>query len=182
MRDDERFRLGPREGERIWERHLVNSAALVSRIPPGVDVMDVGSGAGLPGIPVALARPDVHMTLVEPMERRCIFLREVVNELQIDARVRRVRAEQVSPGSADVVVARAVAPLTRLLPLLIPLVRRPGRVLALKGTSAAAELASAQQVLAQWPHARAAIATVGGATVTAHVVQVDVEAREVASR
>lgn len=136
--------LGPREAPRVWERHLLNCAAVAELVPEGATVTDVGSGAGLPGIPLALARPDLRVTLVEPMQRRTTFLTETVADLGIGERVRvwRGRAEDavgVVPG-ADVVTARALAPLDRLAAWCLPLAVVGGRVLAIKGRSAAEEI------------------------------------------
>src|SRR4051794_31424731 len=136
----------------MWERHLLNSAALAGAIPAGAEVVDLGSGAGLPGIPVSLAGGPATMTLVEPMQRRAGFLREVLATLDlaaagVDLRVLAARAEQLPPASADVVLARAVAPLARLLELSLPLLRPAGTLLALKGRSAHAEVEDAKLIL-----------------------------------
>jgi 16S rRNA (guanine527-N7)-methyltransferase len=137
--------IGPREAPRIWERHLLNCAVVADLIPPGASVVDVGSGAGLPGMVLAVARPDLTVTLVEPLARRTAFLTEAVAALGLDrTSVVRARAEECVgrlPG-ADVVTARAVAPLDRLAGWCLPLVAVGGRLLALKGASAEAELAS----------------------------------------
>lgn len=136
--------IGPRERERIWERHLLNSAALALLVEPDATVADVGSGAGLPGIPLALARPDVTVTLVEPMERRCAFLHEVVALLALSDQVNVFRGRapdcmtEISP--VDCVVARAVAPLDRLTSWTMPLCRPGGRLLALRGRTAEHEI------------------------------------------
>lgn len=169
--------LGPREAERVWTRHLLNSAALAACVPEGATVLDVGSGAGLPGIPLWLARPDLTMTLVEPMERRVAFLREVVTELGLTVTVLRARAEDLASGAADVVVVRAVAPLDRLMPLVLPLVRPHGEVLALKGDSAPAEVAKAGPVLKQWPGARIRVETSGSGESRATIVRISRDAR-----
>jgi 16S rRNA (guanine527-N7)-methyltransferase len=135
--------IGPREAPRIWERHLLNCAAISELIPPGSTVVDVGSGAGLPGIVLAIARPDLSVALVEPLARRTSFLTEVVDELGLDrVAVVRSRAEDASAsvGLADVVVARALASLDRLAAWCLPLAAPGGRVLAMKGELAAAEL------------------------------------------
>ena len=139
--------IGPREVPRLWDRHLLNSAALTGLIPAGARVVDVGSGAGLPGIPLALARPDLAVTLLEPLARRVAFLDECVSRLELDnVTVVRGRAEEGpvvrSPGGADVVTARAVAPLEKLAGWCLPLLRPGGRLLALKGATAADELAA----------------------------------------
>ncbi|MQA04348.1 MAG: 16S rRNA (guanine(527)-N(7))-methyltransferase RsmG [Streptosporangiales bacterium] len=138
----ERGLLGPREGARLWERHLVNSAVLVELLPGTGDVIDVGSGAGLPGIPLAILRPELSVTLVEPMQRRTAFLEECVSLLELEnVSVVRGRAEDLAGEiAADVVVARAVAPLDRLLRWTLPLVRPGGQVLAIKGAKVAEEL------------------------------------------
>ena len=158
--------VGPREAPRIWERHLLNCAAVAELIPPGSSVVDVGSGAGLPGLVLAVARPDLSVALVEPLARRTAFLAEVVAELGLEQSVTvvRGRAEQfaglprsaasrsrLSPEEhqvcADIVTARAVAPLDRLTAWCLPLARIGGRVLALKGASAAAEVAEHRDVV-----------------------------------
>jgi len=139
--------IGPREVPRVWERHLLNSAAIASLVPVGARVVDVGSGAGLPGIPLALARPDLTVTLLEPLARRVAFLTECVHRLGLErVTVVRGRAEE-GPirrqlGGADVVTARAVAPLEKLAGWCLPLLRPGGLLLAMKGSTAAAELAA----------------------------------------
>ncbi len=136
----ERGLIGPREGDRIWDRHIANCIPVTTLIPEGASVIDIGSGAGLPGIVIALARPDLRVSLLEPLERRVAFLNEVVAELNLPITVIRGRAESVK-GSFDIVTARAVAPLPKLLPLVWHLVAPKGSVLAMKGESAAEELA-----------------------------------------
>ena len=139
--------IGPREVPRLWERHLLNSAAIASLVSVGARVVDVGSGAGLPGIPLALARPDLTVTLLEPLARRVAFLTECVRRLGLErVTVVRGRAEE-GPirrqlGGADVVTARAVAPLDKLAGWCLPLLRPGGLLLAMKGSTAAAELAA----------------------------------------
>ncbi len=135
--------IGPREPQRLWTRHLLNSAVVGALIDPDAAVVDIGSGAGLPGIPLAIARPDLRVTLVEPLERRVRFLLETVDDLELaGCRVVRGRAEDVIAdcGNADVVTSRAVAPFHRLAAWSAPLARDGGLVLALKGSSAAEEL------------------------------------------
>ncbi|AYF30863.1 16S rRNA (guanine(527)-N(7))-methyltransferase RsmG [Micromonospora tulbaghiae] len=141
--------IGPREAPRLWERHLLNCAVVAERIPEGASVIDVGSGAGLPGLVLAIARPDLTVTLVEPLARRTAFLIEAVQRLGLtrDVRVFRGRAEEAAAGSrdreplsADIVTARAVAPLDRLASWCLPLVAPGGRLVALKGASAADEI------------------------------------------
>ena len=137
--------IGPREVDRLWDRHVLNSAAIAELIPDQATVVDVGSGAGLPGVPLAIARPDLRLTLLEPMARRIAWLTEVVDELGLDVRVERGRAEEPDVrrrlGGSDVVTARAVAPLAKLAGWCLPLVRPGGWLLALKGESASDELA-----------------------------------------
>jgi 16S rRNA (guanine527-N7)-methyltransferase len=137
--------IGPREVPRLWQRHILNSAVVAELIPAGATVVDVGSGAGLPGVPLALARPDLTVTLLEPMARRVAWLTDVVAELGIPIEVVRGRAEEPDVrqrlGGADVVTARAVAPLAKLAGWCLPLVRPGGLLLALKGESASDELA-----------------------------------------
>jgi len=133
--------LGPREAERVWERHVLNSLAVSRDVPQGACVVDVGSGAGLPGIPLALARPDLRVTLLEPLERRAAFLQAAVDELGLAERVRVVRGRaETHPELYDVVVCRAVAPLSRLLGWTASLFLPGGRLVALKGASASADL------------------------------------------
>jgi 16S rRNA (guanine527-N7)-methyltransferase len=136
--------IGPREVPRIWERHLLNSAAVAEAVPEGARVADVGSGAGLPGIPLGLARPDLSLTLVEPMARRVEFLEEAVDELDRPWRVVRGRAEERSVitavGPVDVVTARAVAALPRLVAWCRGLLRPGSQLVALVGARAVAEL------------------------------------------
>jgi 16S rRNA (guanine527-N7)-methyltransferase len=140
----ERGLIGPHEAERVWERHVLNSAVVGEIIPHGTRVVDVGSGAGLPGIPLALARPDLEIVLLEPMARRVAWLIEVVNELGLALQVDRGRAEEPAVRKrwegTDVVVARAVAPLARLAQWTLPLLRPGGELLAIKGESAYAEV------------------------------------------
>ncbi len=145
--------IGPREAPRIWSRHILNCAVVAELIPSSAFVVDVGSGAGLPGIPLALARPDIEVVLVEPLLRRVTFLDEVIDRLGLgdQVTVQRGRAEElismfhVKP--ADVATARALAPLDRLAGWTLPLVRVGGRVLALKGESARAEMADHARVI-----------------------------------
>jgi 16S rRNA (guanine527-N7)-methyltransferase len=137
--------IGPREADRLWERHMLNSAVLGELVPDGCRVLDVGSGAGLPGIPLALARPDLVIVLLDPMVRRVAWLQEVVAELGLAVSVSRGRAEDPRVrgelGGKDVVTARAVAPLGRLAGWCLPLVAPGGRLLAVKGATAEEEAA-----------------------------------------
>lgn len=138
----ERGLIGPREVPRLWERHAMNCAVVEELIPKGRRVVDLGSGAGLPGIVLAIVRPDVRMTLLEPLLRRTVFLEECVELLGLgNVEVLRGRAEEMSGKlHADVVTARAVAPLPRLAGWGLPLLRPEGALLALKGEQAEAEL------------------------------------------
>jgi 16S rRNA (guanine527-N7)-methyltransferase len=139
----ERGLIGPREVERLWDRHLLNCGAVAELIAPDSQVVDVGSGGGLPGLVLAIARPDLNMILLEPLLRRTVFLSECVEKLGLqNVEVRRGRAEEWAGGklSAEVVTARAVAPLERLIAWCLPLLSTNGRMLALKGETAAAEL------------------------------------------
>ncbi|WP_312864167.1 16S rRNA (guanine(527)-N(7))-methyltransferase RsmG [Saccharopolyspora phatthalungensis] len=136
--------VGPRELDRLWERHLLNSAVIAELLPPNCRVLDVGSGAGLPGVPLAIARPDLNLTLLEPMARRVTWLQEVITELALTVEVVRGRAEEGPVrerlADQDSVTARAVAPMERLAKWCLPLLRPGGRLLAMKGESAAEEL------------------------------------------
>ena len=141
--------IGPREADRIWDRHLVNSVAIAPALPADGYVVDVGSGAGLPGLALAIARPDLQVVLVEPLLRRTTFLSEAVEALELATTVSvvRARAEEIAARPAmfhvkpaDVVTARAVAPLDRLAGWCLPLLRIDGTMLALKGASAAEEI------------------------------------------
>ncbi|MFG3496084.1 16S rRNA (guanine(527)-N(7))-methyltransferase RsmG [Streptomyces sp. NPDC047928] len=144
--------IGPREVPRLWERHLLNCAVLSEVVPEGVTVCDVGSGAGLPGIPLALVRPDLRITLLEPLLRRTNFLEEVVDLLGLDhVTVVRGRAEEMlgKLPPVHVVTARAVAPLDRLAGWGVPLLRPYGEMLALKGDTAEEEILGARAALSK---------------------------------
>jgi 16S rRNA (guanine527-N7)-methyltransferase len=140
----ERGLLGPREIDRLWDRHILNSAAIAELLRPGEQIADIGSGAGLPGIPLALARPDLRLTLIEPLLRRSEFLREVVEDLGIEITIARGRAEdrsvQKQVGEMDAVVSRAVAALDKLTKWSVPLLRPDGRMVAIKGERAEEEI------------------------------------------
>jgi 16S rRNA (guanine527-N7)-methyltransferase len=174
--------IGPREVARLWERHVLNSAAVAEAVPEGARVVDVGSGAGLPGIPLALARPDIALTLVEPMARRVEFLEEMVAELAtadgLRWRVVRGRAEERSVASAvgpvDVVTARAVAPLPRLVAWCRGLMRPGTQLVALVGSRTLEELPSLVRELEaagmRDVHPRAVGASLGEAATTVVVM------------
>ncbi len=139
--------IGPREAERIWDRHILNCAAVASLIPTSCSVLDLGSGAGLPGLVVATLRKDLRVTLLEPLLRRTRFLDECVGQLALDnVHVERGRAEDFA-GQVDVVLARAVAPLDRLAALALPMLMPGGVLLAMKGASVHADLAAAETAL-----------------------------------
>ena len=135
----ERGLIGPKEGDRIWQRHIANCIPITTLIPNGVRVADIGSGAGLPGIVIALARPDLKVTLIEPLSRRVDFLNEVIKELGLSIEVIRARSELVKK-QFEIVTARAVAPLERLISISWHMIPRGGSLLAIKGESAQEEL------------------------------------------
>ncbi|CAN2230197.1 GidB Predicted S-adenosylmethionine-dependent methyltransferase involved in bacterial cell division [Candidatus Nanopelagicaceae bacterium] len=138
----ERGLIGPREGERIWDRHIFNCLPITQLIPQGASLFDIGSGAGLPGIVIALARPDLKVTLIEPLERRVEFLKEAVAavpDLPFPIEVLRGRAQDIKK-TADFVTARAVAPLDKLKKMSWHMVKTGGSLLAMKGESAATEM------------------------------------------
>lgn len=147
----ERGLIGPREADRLWERHLLNSVALAELLDPDDQIADIGSGAGLPGIPLALARPDLRVTLIEPLLRRSEFLREVIDDLEVDITVVRGRAEEQTVrqrvGETDAVVSRAVAALDKLTKWSMPLLRPGGRMLAIKGERAGDEVREYRRVM-----------------------------------
>lgn len=142
--------IGPREADRIWQRHVLNSMAMADLVPDGSSLVDVGSGAGLPGIPLAIGRPDLQVTLLEPLLRRYTFLTETVDELGLGDRVTVVRARaEDHQQQYEVVTARAVAPLPRLLAWCLPLLATDGQLLALKGSSAGEEIRQSSTALAK---------------------------------
>jgi 16S rRNA (guanine527-N7)-methyltransferase len=142
--------IGPRETARLWDRHLLNCALVAELVPDEGELVDIGSGAGLPGVVLAMLRPRLHVVLLEPLLRRSVFLEECVSALDLpNATVLRARAEEKAASriSADVATARAVAPLDRLVGWAAGLLRPGGQLLAIKGQSAAAELEAAGPVL-----------------------------------
>ena len=144
---DELGLLGPRELDKLWSRHILNSAVVAELVSPGDKVADVGSGAGLPGIPMAIARPDADFVLIEPMERRSSWMLEVVEDLGLkNVRILRSRAEDVTEQDFDIVTARAVAALDKLLKMCVPLLKPGGALIALKGSKAAEEIANSKKL------------------------------------
>ena len=159
--------IGPREGERLWERHILNCAVVTTDqelLPTNADVIDVGSGAGLPGLVWALCRPDLRVILVESLLRRSQFLADTIEELEVQDRVRvvRGRAEEMTGLQADVVTARAVAALPKLLLWLRPLMRGDGQLVLLKGDKAETEVTDAQDIAQRLGLAPAQIVHIGG--------------------
>ncbi|SDE55646.1 16S rRNA (guanine(527)-N(7))-methyltransferase RsmG [Rhodococcus tukisamuensis] len=175
----ERGLIGPREVPRLWDRHLLNCAVIGELIAEGESVVDVGSGAGLPGIPLAIARPDLRITLVEPLLRRSVYLAEFIEEVGLDVRVVRGRAEQPGvlheAGGADVVTSRAVAPLEKLARWSIPLVHEGGRMLAMKGSSAAEEISRDQASLTRLGAGKLEIVECGAAILPTPTIVVRAE-------
>jgi 16S rRNA (guanine527-N7)-methyltransferase len=161
----ERGLLGPREVARIWDRHILNSAAIAELLHPGERVIDIGSGAGLPGIPLAIARPDLDVVLLEPLLRRSEFLNEVVDELGLAVEVVRGRAEEPEVrnrfGERDAAVSRAVASLDKLTKWSLPLLRPDGRMLAIKGERASDEVEQYRRVMAASGAADVRVVTCG---------------------
>jgi 16S rRNA (guanine527-N7)-methyltransferase len=144
---DELGLLGPRELDKLWSRHILNSAVVAEAVRPGDLVADVGSGAGLPGIPMAIAFPEAHFVLIEPMERRSNWLLEVIEDIGLaNVEVRRARAEEVLDLEFDIVMARAVAALDKLLRLCVHLLKPGGSLVALKGSRAAEEIEAAKKL------------------------------------
>ncbi|MGB0101858.1 MAG: 16S rRNA (guanine(527)-N(7))-methyltransferase RsmG [Nocardioides sp.] len=157
--------IGPREAPRLWDRHLINCAWLAELVPEGSTVCDVGSGAGLPGLVLAIARPDLQVTLVEPLLRRTTFLVEAAAELELgNVEVVRARADALhGERTFDAVTSRAVAPLARLLDWSMPLVAPTGALVAMKGSSVADEVAAASADLERWGCATPEIRVLGEA-------------------
>jgi len=171
--------IGPHEIDRIWHRHILNCAVVAELVPSRCSLVDIGSGAGLPGIPLAMLRPDASVVLVESLLRRSVFLDECVADLGLtNAEVLRSRAEDLAGKvSADVVTARAVAPLRRLVEWAAGVVRPGGTILAIKGDRASQELREAQSVLRGLDVQRAEILTVGHGKVEPETVVVRIVTR-----
>ncbi|GAB2542826.1 hypothetical protein GCM10027268_16180 [Brachybacterium huguangmaarense] len=172
----ERGLIGPREVDRLWERHIVNCALLLDAIPADARTLaDIGSGAGLPGLVVAIARPELEVTLVETMQRRCVWLEEAAGELGVDVEVVRARAEALhGEREFDVVTARAVAALDKLAGWTLPLVADGGSLVAMKGSSAADEVAEAASTLRRLGGVDPRLSTVGEGEVEAPTTVVTV--------
>ena len=155
--------LGPREIPRMWDRHVLNCAVVQELLPRGAVVADVGSGAGLPGLALAIARPDVQFVLIEPLERRVDWLDMVIDDLGLDnVDVIRARSEQVfDTVDVDIVTARAVSAMKSLVPITVPLLHGQGELLAIKGKSAAAEIEKAEKVLRKFKTKKSEVLTVG---------------------
>jgi 16S rRNA (guanine527-N7)-methyltransferase len=169
--------IGPRETPRLWERHLLNCALLTEVIGRDATVADLGSGAGLPGVVIAIRRPDLHVTLVEPLLRRATFLLEVVDALGLDrVEVIRARAEELhGQRRFEVVTARAVAPLDRLARWALPLVQPGGQLVAMKGDRAAEEIEAARESLRKAGAVAVEVVRLGGAEQLAPTTAVRVE-------
>jgi 16S rRNA (guanine527-N7)-methyltransferase len=160
----ERGLIGPREVPRLWSRHVLNCAVVAELIDDGAKVADVGSGAGLPGLCLAIARPDLYLTLIEPLERRVIWLEEVVMDLGLNnVEIIRARAEAaVGKVECTVVTARAVSALNTLAGLTIPLLNGEGQLLAIKGRSAAEEIEKAAKVIRKLGGVQTEVVVAGG--------------------
>lgn len=175
--------IGPREVPRLWERHLLNCAVISDLMPEGSSVCDIGSGAGLPGIVLAIRRPDLFVTLLEPLLRRTTFLELAVSRMGLDnVTVHRGRAEEMHSdtewaGGFDVVTSRAVAPMERLAGWSLPLVRSGGLFLAMKGSSAQEELDRSTKAIRRLGGVDARVETVGQRWLTPPVTVVSVRAR-----
>jgi len=175
----ERGLIGPRELDRLWDRHLLNSAVIAELMPANARVVDIGSGAGLPGIPLAIARPDLQLALLEPMARRIVWLEEVVATLGLSVEIVRGRAEEKAVierlGGCDVVTARAVAPLERLAGWSLPLLRQGGQLVAMKGATADEELERDAKAVARLGGINHRVALCGTETLAVPTVVIAVE-------
>ncbi|WP_292830805.1 16S rRNA (guanine(527)-N(7))-methyltransferase RsmG [Microbacterium sp.] len=165
---EERGLIGPLELPRLWTRHILNSAVAAPLFPTGGRVGDVGSGAGLPGLVLAISRPDVHWVLIEPMERRVTWLKEQVAELGLNnVEVLRARGEDWTQGSIlDAVTARAVSSLKTLIPLTAPLVRNGGELILLKGSNATNEIAAAAKQIRSFRLSNVRVEPVGDGVIS----------------
>lgn len=160
----ERGFIGPKEVDRLWERHILNCAVIGEAFAKELRVADIGSGAGLPGIPLAIARPDLRITLIEPLLKRSVYLGEVKEALALDnVTVVRGRAEEQPKGTFDAVTSRAVAPLGKLAGWSLPLVKRGGQMVAMKGASVNEELERDRAVISKAGGIDPEIFTVGAA-------------------
>lgn len=180
----ERGLIGPREVDRLWERHVLNCALLVEAIGPDARTLaDVGSGAGLPGVVVAIARPDLQVTLIETMQRRATWLEEVEAELDLGMEVLRARAEDLhGRRTFDVVTARAVAALDKLAKWTLPLVAEGGELAVMKGSSAAEEIDAATRTLRRLGGVDPRVEIHGGSEVEVPTTVVRVQRRAAGSR
>lgn len=144
--------IGPLELPRLWTRHVLNSALIAPLIGEGLRVADIGTGGGMPGLILAIVRPDLHVRLIEPMERRCVWLTECIDELGLsNAEVLRGRAEEYHDAfEVDVVTARAVTALRKLIPLTVPLLQDDGETVFLKGSGVDAEIEAARKQIAKF--------------------------------
>jgi len=179
--------IGPREVPRLWDRHILNCAVVAELIPDGVNVFDIGSGAGLPGVPLAIARPDLEITLIEPLLRRSTFLERTVEALGLtNVRVVRGRAEEKAVrsevGTAEVVTSRAVAPLERLAKWCAPLVAAGGEMIAIKGSSAADEIERDRAVVGRTGITDLRVATCGESLETPTTVVIGTKTEAVRSK
>ncbi len=164
--------IGPREVPRLWDRHILNSAVVLPRVPEGASVADVGSGAGLPGLVWAIGRPDLSVSLIEPLLRRTVFLEQAIETLGLEnVTVVRARAEDVHQ-TYDVVTARAVAPLEKLGRWCLPLVRPGGVLLALKGRTAQDEVTASMATLRRLGATTIVVTSYGSDGVPTTVVEV----------
>lgn len=175
----ERGLIGPREADRLWERHLLNCAVVSELLPRGSSVVDAGSGAGLPGVPIAIARLDVTVELIEPLLRRTTWLSDTVLDLGMAAQVTVTRGKvaAIGPRSVDAVTARAVAPLERLVPMCLPLVRPGGALLALKGSRVHQEISGVHSRLASWGAESVDVTRCGGGVLAEEATVVVVRRR-----
>lgn len=177
----ERGLLGPREVPRLWGRHVLNCAVVAELMSQDASVVDVGSGAGLPGLAIAIARPDLRLELVEPLERRVTWLNEVIDDLGLsNVTVHRARAEQViGEVEGDYVTARAVSALSTLVGWTLPLTKPGGQVLAIKGRSAAEEIEKARKLIRKLGGGTAEIVTAGEPVLAEPTTVVRITARVV---